>query len=184
VSEDLPKPHRNHPLVDLARRAVEEFVLHGQVLEMPGAVPAAFQPPAGAFVTLKKHEELRGCIGTLAPTCSNQFQEVIQNAISACCRDPRFPPVQADELGHLHYQVYILRPPEPVAGLAELDPQRYGVIVRKSGRSGVLLPGLEGIRTADVQVAIACRKAGIDPADHPDLERFEVLTFQEAVEGP
>jgi len=184
VTEEFPNVRGQHPLVELARRAVEEFVLHGRVLEVPGSIPADFQPPAGAFVTLKKHDELRGCIGTLAPTRSNQFQEVVQNAISACCRDPRFPPVQADELGHLQYQVYILRPSEPVAGLADLDPQRYGVIVRKSGRSGVLLPGLEGIRTAEVQVAIACRKAGIDPADHPELERFEVLTFQEALEEP
>jgi AmmeMemoRadiSam system protein A len=184
MSEEPARSPRPHPLVELARRAVEEFVRHGRVLAVPGPIPADFQAPAGAFVTLKKRGELRGCIGTLAPTCPDQFQEVVQNAISACCRDPRFPPVQAGELGHLQYQVYILRPAEPVGGLADLDPQRYGVIVHKSGRRGVLLPALEGIETAEVQVAIACRKAGIDPADDPDLERFEVLTFQEVPDEP
>lgn len=184
MSQEPSLSGSTHPLVDLARRAVEEFVRHGRLLEAPRSIPAEFQAPAAAFVTLKKHEQLRGCIGTLSPTCSNPFQEVIQNAVSACSRDPRFPPVEPQELPHLHYQVYLLKPSEPVAGLGDLDPQRYGVIVHKSGRRGVLLPALEGIETAEVQVAIACRKAGIDPAEGPELERFEVLTFQEPGQEP
>ncbi|MGI5844267.1 MAG: AmmeMemoRadiSam system protein A [Candidatus Xenobium sp.] len=184
MSENPVPSHGPHPLLELARRAVEEFVRHGRILAVPGPIPEEFQKPAGAFVTLKKSGELRGCIGTLGPTCPDQFREVVQNAISACSRDPRFPPVHPGELEDLHYQVYILQPAEPVGGLADLDPQRYGVIVHKSGRRGVLLPALEGIETAEVQVAIACRKAGIDPADNPELERFEVLTFQEASDEP
>lgn len=166
----------------VARQAVEEYVLHGRLLEVAGQAPEEARAPAGAFVTLKKHGQLRGCIGTLAPTCADQLQEVAQNAVSACCRDPRFPPVGPGELPHLSYQVYILRPSEPVERLADLDPQRYGVIVRRGGRSGVLLPALEGVDTVEQQVAIACRKAGITSLEGVHLERFEVVTFTEEQE--
>ncbi len=174
----------NQPDVRLvvARQAVEEFVLTGRRLVLDEPVADEVRTPAAAFVTLKKHGELRGCIGTLLPTCTNQLQEVAQNAVSACSRDPRFPPVTAQELPDLDYQVYILGQPEPVAGLDDLDPQRYGVIVRKHGRSGVLLPALQGVDTPQLQVAIACRKAGLDPGEKPDLERFEVRTWSESPE--
>lgn len=185
VEPAAPEEPRARPLdvrLEVARRAVEEYVLHGRRLEVGEAVPEETRPPGAAFVTLKLRGQLRGCIGTLVPTCPNQLQEVAQNAVSACSRDPRFPPVTPAELPLLDYQVYILEPSEPVPGLEALDPRRYGVIVRKGPRSGVLLPGIEGIDTAEDQVAIACRKAGIDPEDRPDLERFEVVTYQEESE--
>lgn len=171
-----------HVLLVVARQAVEDYVLTGRRLVLEDPVPEEVRAPAAAFVTLKKHGELRGCIGTLVPTCANQLQEVAQNAVSACSRDPRFLPVTAEELPHLRYQVYLLGQPEPASGLEDLDPQRYGVIVRLRGRSGVLLPALEGVDTAEMQVAIACRKAGIDPRDKPELERFEVVTWSEDTE--
>ena len=71
----------------------------------------------------------------------------------------------------------ILKPPEPVRGLGDLDPQKYGVIVRRGHRSGLLLPNLEGIETAEEQVAIARRKAGIGPDEPVELERFEVVRY-------
>ena len=164
--------------VRVARRAVELWVRKHQMLTLE-SIPAEVQAPAGTFVTLKMDGDLRGCIGTLAPTQSNQLVEVVQNAISACSRDPRFTPVSEEELPRLHYQVYVLGESEAVAGLADLDPQRYGVIVSKGGRRGVLLPALEGIDSAEMQVAIAARKGGIDVSEGPDLARFEVVTYEE-----
>lgn len=180
--ENDPVASSSQPDVRLvvARQAVEEYVLKGRHLVLDEPVPEEVRAPAAAFVTLKSHGDLRGCIGTLLPTCANQLQEVARNAVSACSRDPRFPPVTPQELPDLTYQVYILGAPQPVAGLEDLDPQRYGVIVRKHGRSGVLLPALEGVDTPQVQVAIACRKAGIEPGENPDLERFEVRTWSES----
>jgi AMMECR1 domain-containing protein len=99
------------------------------------------------------------------------------NALAAAFQDPRFPPVSEDELEDLVYSVDILKPPEPVKGLGDLDPERYGVIVRRGHRSGLLLPNLEGIDTPEEQVAIARRKAGIGRDEPVELERFEVVRF-------
>ena len=73
----------------------------------------------------------------------------------------------------------VLFTPMPIASVDELDPSRYGVIVTKDTRRGLLLPNLDGVDTAAEQVAIAKRKAGIDPADSDvALERFEVVRHE------
>ena len=129
---------------------------------------------AGAFVTLKKDGRLRGCIGTVEATKSTLAAEIAANALAAGLRDPRFPPVEKGELSQLTYSVDVMGPPEAVASQGELDPQRYGVIVRAGGRTGLLLPNLEGVETATQQVEIARQKAGIDLHEKMKLYRFEV----------
>ncbi|MGI5872108.1 MAG: AmmeMemoRadiSam system protein A [Bacillota bacterium] len=164
------------PLVRLARYTVESRALGLPPKEVADLPPVA-RERAGVFVSIKKHGELRGCIGTIQPVQANVAEEIRANAISAAFRDPRFDPVEPEELNDLVYSVDVLTPPEPVASLAELDPKVYGVIVRQNGRSGLLLPDLPGIDTAEEQVAIARRKAGI-PADSPvQLERFRVVRY-------
>ena len=164
------------PLVRLARYTVESRALGLPPKEVADLPPVA-RERAGVFVSIKKHGELRGCIGTIQPVQANVVEEIRANAISAAFRDPRFDPVEPEELNDLVYSVDVLTPPEPVASLAELDPKVYGVIVRQNGRSGLLLPDLPGIDTAEEQVAIARRKAGI-PADSPvQLERFRVVRY-------
>jgi AmmeMemoRadiSam system protein A len=132
---------------------------------------------AGIFVSLKKQGELRGCIGTTAPTTPSIVDEIIQNAISAATRDPRFNPVTADELPDLTISVDVLGQPERVESKNDLDPSRYGVIVRKGMRSGLLLPDLDGVDTVDEQWAIVCRKAGISPDSVESIERFRVTRY-------
>jgi AMMECR1 domain-containing protein len=97
--------------------------------------------------------------------------------VSAGTRDPRFWPVQPEELSEIVYSVDVLGKPEPVKGLEDLDPKRYGVIVSARGRRGLLLPDLEGIDSAEEQVAIAKQKAGLGPGDDVKLERFEVKRY-------
>ena len=122
---------------------------------------------------------LRGCIGTIVPTTSCIAEEIIQNAISASTRDPRFPPVTVEEVGRLVCSVDILGEAEPVSSLEELDVKRYGVIVTKGLRRGLLLPDLEGVDTVCEQVEIACRKAGIRPDEEGvNLARFEVIRHE------
>jgi AmmeMemoRadiSam system protein A len=133
---------------------------------------------AGAFVSLKKHGQLRGCIGTTGPTTPSVVTEIIQNAISAATRDPRFNPVQTYELKDLTISVDILSPAEPVTDKSQLDPRIYGVIVRRHGCTGLLLPDLEGVETVEEQLEIACRKAGIDPSQHYTIERFRVIRYE------
>lgn len=164
------------PYVSLARKSLETYVKEGLIIDSPEGLPDEFyNKKAGAFVSIKKHGQLRGCIGTIAPTRNCIAREIIENAVSAGCGDPRFYPVGEDELAHLEYSVDILLESEPVSSIDELDPKRYGVIVRKGARTGLLLPDLEGVDTPEVQVAIACQKAGIDFEDDFELERFEVV---------
>ena len=132
---------------------------------------------AGAFVSLKKGGELRGCIGTVEPVRKNLAEEIIMNAVSAGVRDPRFAPVRLEEIDELTFSVDVLMPPERIKSAAEPDPARYGVIVRSGYRSGLLLPDLEGIDTAEEQIAIARRKAGIGPHEPVELYRFEVRRY-------
>ncbi len=169
-----------HPLVQLARQAVEAFVGEQRVIEPPQTLTPEMQQQAGTFVSLHDASgELRGCIGTIAPTQPNVAQEVIHNAISAATRDPRFPSVRPQELSGLDVKVDVLTTPEPIDSEAELDPRRYGVIVedRHGWRRGLLLPDLEGVDTVDYQVSIARRKAGIGPNEAVRLLRFEVIRY-------
>src|SRR5690554_6048856 len=167
---------REAPLVRLARLTVENHLTGRGELEFDTRVVAE-QKLAGAFVSIKKDGALRGCIGTIFPTQKNLVEEVKHNAIAAAFHDPRFDPVGEEELTDLVYSVDVLAPPEPVAGIKELDPERYGVIVRKGGRTGLLLPRLEGIENAEEQVRIAKKKAGIRPDEGVELERFEVTRY-------
>lgn len=164
------------PLVRFARQVVESLI-KGEKLEEASDLNEYLREQAGAFVSIKKHGQLRGCIGTTEPTQPDILQEVKQNAISAATRDPRFEPIRVDELDDLVYSVDLLKPAEPISGLDELDPERYGVIVKKGYRTGLLLPNLEGIETAAEQVAIARKKAGIGPNEPVKLERFEVVRY-------
>ena len=164
--------------VQLAKESLRYFLQHSQMLPQPASpLPADAAKRAGAFVSLKKHGQLRGCIGTILPTQTDVAREIIRNAVSAATEDPRFDPVVASELDDLDVSVDILGNPERVDSMDKLDPQRYGVIVRHAGRSGVLLPDLEGIDSASEQVSIACRKAGIYPDQTVELYRFEVVRY-------
>jgi AMMECR1 domain-containing protein len=101
--------------------------------------------------------------------------EIVQNAVSACSRDPRFIPVSVEELDGLEYSVDVLGKPEPISSPAELDVKKYGVIVSCGGRRGLLLPDLEGVDTVERQIDIARQKGGIGPGEKYALERFEVV---------
>lgn len=164
------------PYVKLARETLEHYIKTGKRKDMPEDLPEEMvRLRAGAFVSIKKHGNLRGCIGTTEPTQKSLAMEIIQNAISSGTRDPRFSPIQESELADLVYSVDVLSPAEPVEDKAALDVKRYGVIVTRGNRRGLLLPNLEGVDSIDQQLAIACQKAGISPSQSYEIERFEVV---------
>ncbi|MBC7237816.1 MAG: AmmeMemoRadiSam system protein A [Chloroflexi bacterium] len=166
-----------HELVKLARRTIEHYVRTGEIIKPPEKLTEEMKKRAGVFVSLHRHNELRGCIGTIEPVHENVASEVIHNAISAATRDPRFPPVREEELEDLEISVDVLTEPEPVSSLDELDPKRYGVIVQSGSRRGLLLPDLEGVDTVEQQVEIARRKAWIGPREPYRLYRFRVIRY-------
>ena len=162
--------------VRLARQSLEHYVLRREYLDIPeGLPPALTETRAGAFVSLHKFGRLRGCIGTILPVTDCLAKEIIDNAVSAALRDPRFDPVRPDELTWLEVSVDVLGAPEPIKSMDQLDVKRYGVIVTRGRKKGLLLPDLEGVDTVEDQVAIARQKAGIEPGEPVQLERFEVI---------
>jgi MEMO1 family protein len=168
---------QHHPLVELARKTIETYVTERKQIAPPADLPHEFQGRAGVFVSLHADGELRGCIGTIESSQPSIGHEVINNAIMAATEDPRFPPVAAHEVAGLEISVDVLTKPERIASPAELDPKRYGVIVQNGFRRGLLLPDLEGVDTADCQIDIARRKAGIGRREPLQLSRFEVHRY-------
>ena len=134
-----------------------------------------YRQRAGVFVSIKKDGRLRGCIGTIQPVQESLAEEIVSNAVSASTRDPRFAPIEAGELERLTISVDVLGERERINSMEELDVKRYGVIVTKGHRRGLLLPNLDGVDTVAEQVAIAREKAGIKEQETVELERFEVV---------
>ena len=167
-----------HPLVKLAKDTIEEYVRNGEMIDPPSDLSPEMTGEAGVFVSLKENGELRGCIGTLQPTKENVALEIIQNAVSAATHDPRFPPVTSSELDELEYSVDVLSSPEKISGKEELDPKKYGVIVKNGNQKGLLLPDLEGVDTPEEQIRIAAMKAGIHSDEGIELYRFEVKRYK------
>ena len=165
------------PYVRLARETIESYIREGKKPELPGDLPEEMKSDrAGTFVSIHKEGRLRGCIGTISPVYGCIGEEIIENAISASTRDPRFDPIKTDELLSLEINVDVLSPAEDISSKEELDVKRYGVIVTKGYKRGLLLPNLDGVDTVDEQVAIALRKAGLSENEKGySLQRFEVV---------
>jgi len=166
-----------HPIVKLAKETVESYIREGKTPQAEELIPE-MKERAGVFVSIHKHGELRGCIGTFEPTKDNVAEEVITNAISSATKDPRFPPVAVSELDDLEYSVDILTEPEPAKNMGRLDPKKYGVIVESGFRRGLLLPDLEGVDSVEEQVAICRLKACISAGEPVKLYRFQVRRFK------
>lgn len=165
----------SEPVV-LARRTIETYVRERRMLK-PTDPTGLLATRAGAFVSLHRGADLRGCIGTIAPTAPSLAEEIVHNAVQAATADPRFPPLDVSELADLEISVDVLHEAE-CCEFDELDPATYGVIVSCDWRRGLLLPDLEGVDTPEQQVSIAMRKAGIDSGEQVRLERFKVDRYR------
>ncbi len=175
-------PTEHHPFVQLARSAVETYVRERTRIKPPEPLPPEMQARTGVFVSLHKGDELRGCIGTIQPVHANLAEEIIDNAISAASRDPRFPPVSPHELDALTLSVDVLTEPVEIPSIDGQDPKRDGLIVQSKSapwKRGLLLPDLETIDTAEKQLYYTrVHKAGItDPREPVTLFRFQVKRY-------
>ena len=164
-------------LVQLARRTIETYVKEGKIIDPPADLLPEMKQRAGVFVSLHRQGQLRGCIGTFAPTTASVAEEVIRNAVESAVRDPRFAPVKKEELLDLEISVDVLTDPVPVKSNKELDAKKYGVIVKSGAKKGLLLPDLPGVNTPEEQIAICRRKAWINDDEPVELFRFEVRRY-------
>lgn len=176
VKDDVIKGHGN-------TRATSDTSTDSQASEYSAEDGSATQlaidqlenDQAGAFVSIHKDGKLRGCIGTISAVRDSVAEEIIENAISASTRDPRFDPIEEDELPYLEISVDVLGDAESIKSPKELDVKKYGVIVTKGMRRGLLLPNLDGVDTVEEQLAIAKQKAGLTTDERGcKLQRFLV----------
>jgi len=172
-----------HILIVLAKKTVETYIKTGEIIRAEDNQIKGFSDrKAGVFITIEKDGDLRGCIGTYLPTKDNIVEEVIQNAISASTEDYRFGPIQKEELPFLSYTVSILEKPELIKSIKELNPKKYGVIIKTLDypqKSALLLPDLDGVDTIEQQISITCQKGNIDPSKEKTIiYRFKIKKYE------
>ena len=178
--------------VHLAREAVRSYIGKKKIIE-PENLPAVFKEMRGVFVTLHEDGDLRGCIGYPMPILP-LGKAIVDSAINACSRDPRFPRVREEELGRIEVEVTILTLPEiytqPKKKLSELvQIGRDGLIVTRGPYTGLLLPQVAPEWGFDSMEFLSqtCVKAGL-PADawldeDTEVQHFQAQIFAEAGPG-
>ena len=169
-----------HPHVKLAIQAVHHFLLEGEILPCPNPLPNEMNHQLGTFVSIKKkiNGELRGCMGTVSPNQDNLAKEIIQNAVNAATRDPRFNPIVINELDQFLFSVDVLTPLEFIDKPEQLNPKRYGLSLKHEGSQGVLLPDLKGIDTVQRQIDLCLKKGNIKKNSDYKMYRFEVERYR------
>ena len=172
-----PAQSENNRWTSYCRIILEEAVIRGKNISeiMPG--PGVKTRPL--FVTLKKLNTTRGCAGTLQPLFSTIGEELSYFTVKAATSDSRYPPVRPDELKDI--AVIITFPGElrAVNSIREYNPWKHGLLVRKDGREGVILP-CEG-KTGSYALRKAIVQSGIDEIKGADIYIFECETITEKI---
>jgi AmmeMemoRadiSam system protein B/AmmeMemoRadiSam system protein A len=174
-------PEEKKELLHLARQAVELYVREGKVINYHTDNPR-FWEEKGAFVTIKKRGQLRGCIGFIEPVLP-LYLTIIRCAILAATEDPRFSPVEEKELKSLEYEISVLTPPRKIENPREVVVGRHGLIISMEGKKGVLLPQVAVEEGWDRETFLeqVCLKAGLPPSawrsSKAELYVFEALVF-------
>ena len=157
-------------LVKLARSAIETFLNEGKIIKVPIDGNPIFKEEMGAFVTLQRNGDLRGCIGYPEPI-KPLAQAVIEVAISAATQDPRFPKVTPPEMEEIQVEVSVLTKPEliivekPADYLEKITVGKDGLIIEMGIYRGLLLPQVPVEWKWDIEEFLAntCMKAGLSP---------------------
>jgi AmmeMemoRadiSam system protein A len=180
----MTSEHDRQLLLQLAREAIAAHVRQSTIQSATrDPQPAILARPGGAFVTLHKRGDLRGCIGHIEPT-EPLGRVVPRCAVAACSSDPRFPPVAAGELDALDIEISLLGPLEAIAGPQDIVVGRDGLVVERGWQRGLLLPQVATEWGWDAQTFLAhtCQKAGL-PRDAwqkgAKVWRFEAEVFGE-----
>ncbi len=171
-------------LLSLARRTVEEYVLHGSVPEIdPATLTGSLRTPCGAFVTLNEHRQLRGCIGKFDAD-EPLFKVVQLMAVASASQDYRFSPVEPSEVRNLQIEISVLTPLRKIGSIAEFELGKHGIYIKKGTRSGTFLPQVAqetGWTREEFLGHCAQDKAGIgwDGWKDAELYVYEAIVFGE-----
>jgi AmmeMemoRadiSam system protein A len=171
-------------LLRIARQSIAA-VLDGRSPDWKGEdVDDTLRQPAGAFVTLTRDGDLRGCIGSIQAV-EPLYKAVASSAVSAAFRDPRFPPLSPGELDHLELEISVMGPIERVTNIEDIVVGRDGLIISRGPYAGLLLPQVATEYGWDRQTFLdhTCRKAGLPPdtwrAQDCRIEKFSAFVFGE-----
>jgi len=171
-------------LLRIARQSVAA-VLDGRAAHWKAdEFDETLRQPAGAFVTLTRAGDLRGCIGSIQ-AIEPLFKAVASSATSAAFRDPRFPPLRPGELEELDLEISVMGPIEQVSNIEDIVVGRDGLIISRGPYAGLLLPQVATEYGWDRQTFLehTCRKAGLPPdawrAQDCRIEKFSALVFGE-----
>lgn len=177
------KESSNHPLIRLVYKNLKHFFEDEkplQDLEQFNWLDKKYlKKQAGVFVSYHKKGHLRGCIGTFQPTQESIAHEIRKNSIQAAFYDPRFTPLTYPELDQIKVSINILDKPYTIKNLDKHNPKKEGLIVKGKGQTGLLLPDLEGVDSAQKQYEICLKKAGIKPKEKEELQAFKVTKIEE-----
>lgn len=132
--------------------------------------------PLACFVTLFKGQHIRGASGSNRPKHRTLWEEIAANTLAAAFHDRRFAPLHETECKDLQIQIQVLNEPERITTIDELNPKTHGIIVKEEEKEGILLPNLPEINTPELQLDLACRKAGIYGFPK-ELFRFTVICY-------
>lgn len=166
-------------LLQLARRVLEDH-LQGKEIKTIQSTSSALQEPVGAFVTLHKKGELRGCIGHLVAE-GPLYETVKEMAVAAATQDYRFPPVSFEELQEIDIEISVLSPFREVKDVHEIEVGRHGLMMTRGGHRGLLLPQVATEYGWDRETFLAhtCFKAGLPPDAWKDPQtKIEIFSAQ------
>jgi len=165
-------------LLEIARQTLQAYINTGQKPETKITDPA-LQEQLGCFVTLRKNGQLRGCMGEFSPT-TPLWQTVIDRTVVAATQDPRFSPVEPDELKDISLEISVLSKPEPINDWQKIELGIHGVIVQKGSRGGTYLPQVgtehDWENREEFLAHLCANKAGL-PIDCYKDENVDILTY-------
>jgi AmmeMemoRadiSam system protein A len=177
-------PAEKQELLKIARQSVETAVREKKLYPVPADEPEALRNARGAFVTLKEHGDLRGCIGYMSPV--KPLVETVRDvAAYAALEDRRFLPVREGELPILEYEISVLSPLHKVDDINQIHVGEHGLLIRKGDYEGVLLPQVPTEEGWDRNTFLeqVCVKAGLPQKawkdEDADLFMFTALVFGE-----
>ncbi len=176
---DALTPEQKEMLREIAKTTVEGYITKGQIPKLEIKDDRLLKKE-GAFVTIKKRGELRGCIGQIIPSGQPLWRVVQDMAIAAAIDDPRFEKVNRKELDSLSYEISVLSPPEQINDWKKIRLGEHGVIVKQGFNSGVFLPQVAdetGWSLEEFLSQLCYQKAGLPPTCYKDSQSIELKVF-------